>query len=100
MAVEHEVAAADEARDELAATGELLRVRQADPGRDALGEVVARHGPESVAMFTGTQHNFAALTPLMARAWFRGTGSHKLFSTMTQGLTSWHISLSPVEMMT
>ncbi|ETD31367.1 molybdopterin-dependent oxidoreductase [Williamsia sp. D3] len=48
-----------------------------------LGAVVERHGPDSVAMFTGTQHNFAALTPLMARAWFRGTGSHKLFSTMT-----------------
>jgi anaerobic selenocysteine-containing dehydrogenase len=48
-----------------------------------LEEVVARYGPDSVAMFTGTQHNFSALTPLMARAWFRGTRSHKLFSTMT-----------------
>ncbi|TSD45384.1 molybdopterin-dependent oxidoreductase [Rhodococcus sp. KBS0724] len=48
-----------------------------------LKAVVDEHGPESVAMFMGTQQNFAALTPPMARAWFRGTGSHKLFSTMT-----------------
>ncbi|OZG29209.1 molybdopterin oxidoreductase [Williamsia sp. 1138] len=66
--------------------GRHVPVAAAEAVRDIaarLGEVVARHGPESVAMFTGTQHNFAALTPLMARAWFRGTGSHKLFSTMT-----------------
>ncbi|MEU1522008.1 molybdopterin-dependent oxidoreductase [Nocardia rhamnosiphila] len=50
---------------------------------DRLGALVARHGPDSVALFMGTQQNFAALTPMLARAWFRGTGSHKLFSTMT-----------------
>ncbi|MFC8529906.1 molybdopterin-dependent oxidoreductase [Nocardia sp. NPDC057227] len=48
-----------------------------------LRAIADRHGPDAVALFTGTQHNFAALTPPMARAWFRGTGSHKLFSTMT-----------------
>ncbi|WP_207839784.1 molybdopterin-containing oxidoreductase family protein [Williamsia soli] len=61
-------------------------IATADAVRDIaarLDEVIARYGPDSVALFTGTQHNFAALTPLMARAWFRGTGSHKLFSTMT-----------------
>ncbi|MFI6313914.1 molybdopterin-dependent oxidoreductase [Nocardia fusca] len=45
--------------------------------------IVERHGPDAVALFMGTQQNFAALTPMLARAWFRGTGSHKLFSTMT-----------------
>ncbi|KAF0966232.1 molybdopterin-containing oxidoreductase family protein [Rhodococcus sp. T7] len=50
---------------------------------DRLRAIVDRHGPDSVALFMGTQQNFAALTPPMARAWFRGTGSHKLFSTMT-----------------
>ncbi|MGW1740121.1 molybdopterin dinucleotide binding domain-containing protein [Nocardia sp. NPDC001965] len=45
--------------------------------------IVDRHGPDAVALYMGTQQNFAALTPLLARAWFRGTGSHKLFSTMT-----------------
>ncbi|WP_232840221.1 MULTISPECIES: molybdopterin-containing oxidoreductase family protein [Nocardia] len=48
-----------------------------------LRAIVARYGPDAVALFMGTQQNFAALTPPMARAWFRGTGSHKLFSTMT-----------------
>ncbi|TQC48053.1 molybdopterin oxidoreductase [Rhodococcus sp. WS4] len=50
---------------------------------DRLRVIVDRHGPDAVALFMGTQQNFAALTPPMARAWFRGTGSHKLFSTMT-----------------
>lgn len=48
-----------------------------------LRTIVDRHGPDAVALFGGTQQNFAALTPPAARAWFRGTGSHKLFSTMT-----------------
>ncbi|GAA4484546.1 molybdopterin-dependent oxidoreductase [Rhodococcus olei] len=50
---------------------------------DRLRAIVDRHGPDAVALFMGTQQNFAALTPPMARAWFKGTGSHKLFSTMT-----------------
>lgn len=60
------------------------------PVDTAVGEIAGRlrtitdrHGPEAVALFMGTQQNFAALTPPLARAWFRGTGSHKLFSTMT-----------------
>ncbi|WP_439032241.1 molybdopterin-containing oxidoreductase family protein [Gordonia terrae] len=48
-----------------------------------LRTIIDRHGPDAVGLFTGTQQNFAALTPPAARAWFRGTGSHKLFSTMT-----------------
>ncbi|MGW4479334.1 molybdopterin-containing oxidoreductase family protein [Rhodococcus triatomae] len=50
---------------------------------DRLRAIVDRYGPDAVALFMGTQQNFAALTPPMARAWFKGTGSHKLFSTMT-----------------
>ena len=48
-----------------------------------LRRIVDEHGPDAVALFCGTQQNFAALTPPSARAWFRGTGSRKLFSTMT-----------------
>ncbi|OZE93160.1 molybdopterin oxidoreductase [Rhodococcus sp. 14-2686-1-2] len=48
-----------------------------------LSSIVQEHGPEAVALFMGTQQNFSALTPNFARAWFKGTGSHKLFSTMT-----------------
>ena len=43
---------------------------------DRLRVIVDRHGPDAVALFMGKQQNFAALTPPMARAWFRGTGSH------------------------
>lgn len=49
----------------------------------SLRDISGRHGPDSIARFMGTQQNSAALTPPMAKAWFRGTGSHKLFSTMT-----------------
>ena len=48
-----------------------------------LRRIIDEHGPDAVALFGGTQQNFAALTPPSSRAWFRGTGSHKLFSTMT-----------------
>jgi len=57
---------------------------------EATGKVAARltsiideHGPDAVGIFLGTQGIFSALTNQMARAWFRGTRSHKLFSTMT-----------------
>ncbi len=50
---------------------------------ERLQAIVDRHGSEAVALYMGTQQNFSALTPVMARSWFRGTGSHKLFSTMT-----------------
>ena len=48
-----------------------------------LSAVVNEHGPDSVAMFLGTQSVFATLTRRSAMAWFRSLGSHKLFSTMT-----------------
>ncbi|QHE70488.1 molybdopterin-containing oxidoreductase family protein [Rhodococcus sp. WAY2] len=68
------------------ATGTHEPVPVAQATADIAGRlraIVDRHGPDAVALFMGTQQNFAALTPPMARAWFRGTGSHKLFSTMT-----------------
>ncbi|WP_174189371.1 molybdopterin-dependent oxidoreductase, partial [Nocardia barduliensis] len=68
-------------------TGDTLLPIRADQATieiaGRLREITERHGPDSVALFMGTQQNFAALTPPMAHAWFRGTGSHKLFSTMT-----------------
>ncbi|MBS9375018.1 molybdopterin-containing oxidoreductase family protein [Rhodococcus sp. B50] len=57
---------------------------------DAIAEIAQRleaitgeHGADALGLFMGTQQNFAALTVPLVRAWFRTTGSHKLFSTMT-----------------
>ncbi|MGX6510950.1 molybdopterin-containing oxidoreductase family protein [Rhodococcus sp. SJ-2] len=50
---------------------------------ERLAAITGTHGPDALALFMGTQQNFAALTMPMVRAWFRTTGSHKLFSTMT-----------------
>ncbi|UGQ40341.1 molybdopterin-containing oxidoreductase family protein [Rhodococcus aetherivorans] len=50
---------------------------------ERLEAITGEHGPDALALFMGTQQNFAALTGPMARAWFRTTGSRKLFSTMT-----------------
>jgi anaerobic selenocysteine-containing dehydrogenase len=41
------------------------------------------HGPESIALFVGTQTYTASLTFSFAGAWLRAVGSHKRFSTMT-----------------
>jgi anaerobic selenocysteine-containing dehydrogenase len=40
-------------------------------------------GPDSIAVFMGTQQAFTTPTPFVVRAWMRAIGSHKLFSTMT-----------------
>jgi anaerobic selenocysteine-containing dehydrogenase len=48
-----------------------------------LQDIVAAHGPESVAFLTGTQAAFTSLTGPFASAWFATLGSHKSFSTMT-----------------
>lgn len=50
---------------------------------ERLGDVIGSNGPDAIGLFMGTQHNFATLTGPMVRGWFRGLGSHKLFSTMT-----------------
>lgn len=50
---------------------------------DTLTALMARHGPDCIAMFLGTQGIFATLTNPVARSWFAATGSRKLFSTMT-----------------
>jgi anaerobic selenocysteine-containing dehydrogenase len=56
----------------------------------AIDEIAARmrairdaHGPESIALFVGTQSYTASLTFSFAGAWLRAVGSHKRFSTMT-----------------
>jgi anaerobic selenocysteine-containing dehydrogenase len=48
-----------------------------------LTAVVEEHGPDSVALFIGTQSYTASLTHAFLGAWFRALGSRKLFSTMT-----------------
>lgn len=48
-----------------------------------LSDIVAAHGPESAAFFSGTQSAFATLTGPFARAWWRTVQSHKAFGTMT-----------------
>jgi anaerobic selenocysteine-containing dehydrogenase len=60
------------------------------PTDDAIDEIAARlrtildeHGPESIALFVGTQSYTASLTFSFAGAWLRAVGSHKRFSTMT-----------------
>lgn len=60
------------------------------PTDRAIDEVAARmraildeHGPESIALFVGTQTYTASLTYSFAGAWLRAVGSHKRFSTMT-----------------
>ncbi|MCK8673027.1 molybdopterin-dependent oxidoreductase [Rhodococcus sp. HM1] len=75
-------------------TTSMRRTRNGDyepvPVDTAIAEIAERiaaitgeYGPDSLGLFMGTQQNFAALTGPMARAWFRTTGSPKLFSTMT-----------------
>jgi anaerobic selenocysteine-containing dehydrogenase len=60
------------------------------PTEQAIDEIAARltairetHGPESIALFVGTQTYTASLTFSFAGAWLRAVGSHKRFSTMT-----------------
>jgi len=60
------------------------------PTDQAIDEVAAQlrtildeHGPESIALFVGTQSYTASLTFSFAGAWLRAVGSHKRFSTMT-----------------
>ncbi len=48
-----------------------------------LTDVIAEHGPDSVALFVGTQSYTASLTHSFMNAWFRAIGSTSLYSTMT-----------------
>jgi anaerobic selenocysteine-containing dehydrogenase len=50
---------------------------------DRLRGILDAHGPESIALFVGTQSYTASLTFSFAGAWLRAVGSHKRFSTMT-----------------
>ncbi len=60
------------------------------PTTQAIDEIAARlrtvldaHGPESIALFVGTQSYTAPLTYTFAGAWLRAVGSHHRYSTMT-----------------
>ncbi|MBI1179725.1 MAG: molybdopterin-dependent oxidoreductase [Alphaproteobacteria bacterium] len=48
-----------------------------------LAAVVAEHGPESVAFFTGTQSLFSTPAPMMVAALAAGLGTPRSFTTMT-----------------
>lgn len=48
-----------------------------------LRQIVERHGPDSVAVFIGTQSYTATLTYPFVVAWARALGTHKIFSTTT-----------------
>ncbi|WP_242123862.1 molybdopterin-dependent oxidoreductase [Sphingobium sp. Sx8-8] len=48
-----------------------------------LTEIIGESGAESAGMFRGTQQAFNSLTRSIAAAWWKGVGSHKIFSTMT-----------------
>ena len=46
-------------------------------------DIIDTHGPDSVAMFTGTQAAFASLTLPFALAWWRTMGSRQKYSSMS-----------------
>ena len=48
-----------------------------------LRQIIDRHGPDSVAVFIGTQTYTATLTYTFVTAWARALGTHKIFSTTT-----------------
>jgi anaerobic selenocysteine-containing dehydrogenase len=48
-----------------------------------LRAIIDEHGPDSVAFLGGTQDAMSSLTAPFSSRWFAGTGSRKLFSTMT-----------------
>lgn len=48
-----------------------------------LEQIVAAHGPDSVALITGTQAAMASLTGPFARGWFRTLGSRSMFTPQT-----------------
>jgi anaerobic selenocysteine-containing dehydrogenase len=67
-------------------TGELVDI----PAADAVGEIadrlqalIAEHGPDSVALITGTQSAMSSLTGPFARAWFKTLGSRSMFTPQT-----------------
>ncbi|MGI5200219.1 molybdopterin-containing oxidoreductase family protein [Spirillospora sp. CA-108201] len=68
------------------ATGEFEPVDGLAASRE-IGErlrlIRDEHGPDSIALFMGTQQAFTTLTPFVVKSWLRATGSRKLFSTMT-----------------
>ncbi|MCU1346837.1 MAG: molybdopterin oxidoreductase [Acidimicrobiia bacterium] len=48
-----------------------------------LQEIIAEHGPDSVAFYSGTQASYVSLTNPFATTWWRTMGSRKNFSSMT-----------------
>jgi anaerobic selenocysteine-containing dehydrogenase len=66
--------------------GGHIPIEAADATREVgarLRQIVERHGPDSVAVFIGTQSYTATLTYPFVRAWARAVGTRKVFSTAT-----------------
>jgi anaerobic selenocysteine-containing dehydrogenase len=61
----------------------LATDRAVDEVATRLRAILDEHGPESIALFVGTQAYTASLTYSFAGAWLRAVGSHQRYSTMT-----------------
>ncbi len=74
---------APERRDEGGWT-RLAKSRALDEVAERLGDIVARHGPESVAVYTGCGgHRSAAGGPWFVRRWLDALGSSKMYTSFT-----------------
>jgi len=49
-----------------------------------VGELIAHHGPDSIAMYVGTAAGFGVLHPVFAQGFMQGVGSASMFSSATQ----------------
>lgn len=71
------------ARNERGDLEPIEAVKAAEQIAAKLRTIIARHGPDAVGVFMGTQSVFATLTRPIGRSWFAATESRKFFSTMT-----------------
>jgi len=63
---------------------ELTADRALDEVAERLGDVIARHGPESVAIYTGCGgHRTSAGGPWFVRRWLQALGSNKMYTSYT-----------------
>lgn len=74
---------APERRDEGGWT-QLTKTRALDEVSERLGDIVARHGPDSVAVYTGCGgHRTSAGGPWFVRRWLEALGSTKMYTSFT-----------------
>lgn len=74
---------APERRDDLAWT-KLTKSNALDEVADQLGDIIARYGPDSVAVYTGCGgHRTSAGGPWFVRRWLEALGSTKMYTSYT-----------------